>query len=80
MDIEQLVTLYSVLLNASICLNNMIITVVTLIKYNRARRSRLLSELAFGPAKKVKRLSKPRKYWVRPGRTDLWFKNFMEDK
>ena len=60
----------------------MTILISMLIKRRKLRRALSVAHFRLTSInkRKIKRKSSNRKYWIRPGRTGLWFNNFLDDK
>ena len=69
------------LVNGYTMLQNIYLTLLTIRKHNRQKKhSQLMQLLVLQSRPKIKRLREERKYWVRPGRTDLWFQNILNNQ
>lgn len=77
MDYNLLITMLAI---TGTYLAGLMATTLVTLQSIRQKKAELVDCIMFNDRRKpLKRLTK-RKYWVRPGRTDQWFKNMMEGR
>lgn len=77
-DTEMALQILLIALIGFAILHNLYITIL-LLKRLQQRNRVIIDQIVTGSRRNhVKRLQDKRKYWVKPGRTDLWFKNILK--
>ena len=54
-------------------------TVLSAIRYRRRRRSSIINAAVFLRTQKLRKVAVPRRFWVRPGKTNMWWQGFAQN-